>query len=337
MINKLVELKEKSFEYGSKIFNELKQELKKYISTQISGDNEAYTQKFIGLNVVDITNWLYNNSKFYEYLEYSFLGKYYEKKINLIEGIIILIALLIGILMYCLFGLGWIFIIICALLILTLIFVFSKFKTGEPYKAYYNRTMLELLLSIYGISFSISNNSNLTDEELKKIITNTYTKKTTKNNMIFNGNLLNGNILDLELTRTTQYKTKSGETRKKTEKIFKGFYLKIKTNNNKNMLRGNTIKIKADENILSSIAEDTVKGIYESQKDFSFTSEEMNKSFDCKISGYNGFNDVDDMMLTVHKIITPSFEQHLLYLRERYNTFSMNIDDTGIYVDFVNN
>ena len=56
----------------------------------------------------------------------------------------------------------------------------------------------------------------------------------------------------------------------------------------------------------------------------------MNKSFDARISGYNGFNTIDDMMIQVQKILTPSFEEHLLYLRKRYNSFNMNISDNGL-------
>lgn len=334
IIKRLVKLKEKAFEYGTNLINLLQSELSQYAASLLVGDTKQYQEKFIGLNAIDITKWLYSNSNFYKYLEYSFVGKHYEKKINLIKWFIILIALLIGTLIYFIFDYSMIFLIVCAILLLAVLIIFWKLKTGESYKSYYNRTLLQFLLNVYGINFSISNTSNLTDDELKKIINNTYDKKTTTNDMHFNSSLSNGNILDLELIRTNEYKDKDGNIRKSNTKIFDGFYLKMQIENSKNVLRGNTIQIRADENILSSLAEDTVKGIYESQREFSFNSEEMNRSFDCKVSGYQGFNDVDEMLMTVHKIITPSFEQHLLYLRERYNTFSMNIDDSGITATF---
>ena len=138
----------------------------------------------------------------------------------------------------------------------------------------------------------------------------------------------------MKLINTTEYKDKNGNIRKSDNTIFNGFYVKINTTKTHNTLRGNTIKIIENENILSSMAEDTVKGIYENKKEFNFNSEEMNKSFDCKVSGYNGFIDIDEMMHTVHKIITPSFEQHLLYLRSRYNSFNMDINDTGLTATF---
>lgn len=334
MVKKLVKFKEKAFEYGTNAIGSLKGEFDLYLEGLLSEDTIEYQKKFIGLNVIDITNWIYNNAKFYEYLEYSFLGKYYERKLNLIKWLIILLAVLIGTIVYLIIGYGLIFLIACLILLIIAIIIFKKLKTGETYKSYYDRTLLSFLLGIYNISFSISKTSTLTDDELNKIIDNRYDKKTAKNDMSFNSNLSTGKILDLELIRITEYKDKNGNVVKNNSKIFDGFYLNLKINNNKSLLRGNSIQIRADESVFSSITEDTVKGIYENQRDFSFNSEEMNKSFDCKVSGYKGFIDIDDMMITVHKIITPSFEQHLLYLRDRYNTFSMNIDDTGITATF---
>ena len=200
--------------------------------------------------------------------------------------------------------------------------------------SYYKRTFLSFLLSIYGVNFTLNEKSDLLDSEINEIIYNSYNKKKINCSMNFKNNLLDGKITELELIKILERKDKNGNVSKQEKTIFDGFYLKINVNNHNKLLRGNTIKIRADENIISSLAEDTVKGIYESQKEFSFNSEEMNKSFDCKVSGFNGFSDVDDMMITVHKIITPSFEQHLLYLRERYNTFSMNISDYGIVATF---
>jgi len=69
-------------------------------------------------------------------------------------------------------------------------------------------------------------------------------------------------------------------------------------------LKGNKIKIRADESLFSSITEDTFKSIYEGEKEISFNAEEMNKSFDGKITGYYGFNDVDEALIEVNKIIT---------------------------------
>ena len=334
VINNLVKMKEKAFEYGTNLINALKQEIEATISQRTNAYSDEEKKKFIGLNAIDVANLIYNNPKFYEYLKYSFLAKHYQSKINLIEWIIVLVAVLFGILSYVFLGFKMIFIIIAIILVVVVVIVFAKLKTGESYKSYYNRTMLDFILNIYEANFSVNKKLNVTDSELRIITHNSFDKKTLKNKMNFVSELYDGNILDVELVKTVKHRDRDGNVVKNDSKVFDGFYLKINVNSHINMLKGNTVSIIADENILSSLAEDTVKGIYESKREFSFNSEEMNKSFDCRVSGYLGFSDIDDMMMTVHKIITPSFEQHLLYLRERYNSFNMNISDNGIAASF---
>ena len=347
MISKLVKRKEKAFIKGTEYINFLKQDFYKYSSELIYSnlsnngidnlnevEQKKILDKYIGLNVDDVTKYIYNNSNFNEYLKYSFLGKYYEKKIDNIRLLIILLFILVGVGIYFIFDIGLIFIISVIVLIIGLLFILRfLFKDCEKYSSYYNRTMFQFLMNVYGnIGFSIDNSEMLTEEELSNIINYSYDKKSSKNNISFTGSNCSGNILDLELTRVIETKHKDGSVTRHDDKIFDGFYLKININSVKNLLRGNIIKIRNDENILSSLAEDTVRGIYESEKEILFNSEEMNKSFDARISGYNGFSSVDDMMIQVQKILTPSFEQHLLYLRSRYNSFNMNITDSGMSV-----
>ena len=345
MLSKLVKNKEEAFKNGTEIINDLRQEFfiyskdlisKNLMDVGINNLSETDNNRYIGLNVIDVTSYIYNSPKFYEYLKYSFLGKYYNRKISNIELLIILLFVLIGVVIFFIFGFGVIFIISAiALLLGALAILHFVFKTGENYVSYYNRTFLQFLLEIYSdLGFTINNNKSLTNGELDIIIDNSYDKKECKNNIDFSGNLYSGNILDLRLIRTTKKKNGNGSVTEHDDMIFDGFYLKIDTVNNHNVLRGNTIKIRCDENIFSSLAEDTVRGIYESNREISFNSEEMNKSFDARISGYIGFNSVDDIMIQVQKILTPSFEQHLLYLRERYNSFNMNITDSGIVATF---
>lgn len=349
MLSKIVKKKEYAFKKGTYYMDNLKQDCFNYAKDTIYNDlsskgfsnlsNEVMSEimnKYIGLNVDEITKYIYNNNNFDEYLKYSFLGKYYERRITLIQWIIIILFILMGVGIYFIFGLGIVFGILVFLLIIGLLLIFKfLLKSGESYKSYYNRTMLSLLLSIYGnINFNIDGYNSLTDDELKLVMNDIYDKKNIKNNINFSGFNCNGNILDLELIRTIESRDKNGNVTKRDDKIFDGFYLKININNVQNVLRGNSIRIRADENVFSSITEDTVRGIYESQREISFNSEEMNKSFDARISGYNGFETIDDMMIQVQKIITPSFEEHLLYLRERYNSFDMNITDSGIVASF---
>lgn len=331
MLAKLVRKKERSFQRGTEKINALRLEFSNYLD-QYSSRFSQLNDRFIGPNVVDVTNFMYSSQTFYDYMKYSFLGKYYDKQITLIEWLTIILFGLIGLGIYFIFGMGLIFIISVIVLVLGLLLIFMFiFKTGETYSSYYSRTMMSFLYGIYGnVSFNVGGGILLTDDRLKTIIDKNYDKKKWKNNINFNGNNCSGNILDLELIRVIESKNKDGSRTRRDSKIFDGFYLKVDTVNKYNILRGNIIKIRADENILSSLTEDTVKGIYESEKEISFNSEEMNKSFDARISGYNGFNNVDEMMINVQKIITPSFEQHLLYLRERYNSFNMNITDGGV-------
>lgn len=333
-IKKWVKRKEEAFKYGTNCINNLQGLYDGYVNNQLGEDKKSYGDKFIGLNVIDVTNWLYRNDLFYEYVKYSFIAKFYEKKLNFIKFLIIFVDLFLGIISYVIFDLGLIFTISFIILVLALIIIFKILKFGESYSSYYKRTFLSFLLGIYGISFTLNKSGSLLDDEINEIVRQRYDKKKITSSMDFKNSFINGKITELSLIKVLQKRDNNGNVRKQEEKIFDGFYLKINVNNNNNLLRGNTIKILADENMLSSLTEDTVKGIYESQKEFSFNSEEMNKSFDCKVSGYNGFVDIDDMLITVHKIITPSFEQHLLYLRERYNTFSMNISDNGVVATF---
>lgn len=351
IVKKIVKLKEQAFAKGTYAFNQLQNHYNNYIiealkknlsdassvvGVNISGACEQTQNKFIGLNCIEATKYIYTHPQFYEYLKYSFLGKYYEKKLNLITWFIILIAVLIGIIIYIIFGLGIIFGITVIGLIIVLYIIFKFFfKTGESYKSYYERTMMDFLYQLHpNVSYSYNSKAYLGTEEIKEIINKVYTKSNFRNGLSFSSSLASGKVLDMKLIKTTERKNQNGTVTKTDETFFDGFYLKININHESKFLRGNVIKIKEDENILSSLAEDTVRGIYESDLEFSFNSEEMNKSFDCKISGYNGFNDVDEMMMQVHKIITPSFEQHLLYLRERYNSFNMNISDDGIVATF---
>ena len=330
---KIITRKAEAFKNGTRIISELKIDFDNYYNQTI-GDS-INKENYIGINPIDITKFIYNNDKFYEYVKYSFLGKHYEKQLTLLYLIIVLIALIIDIILYFIFKFGLIFIISTVLLGSIIFIIFAFMGKDESYSNYYNRTMVNFILSIYNnLNFKLDRNKTLLDNDIKQIIYNLYDKKKFNNNISFNCSLASGNIIDMNLIKTRNIKDNNGNIRKKDEEIFDGFYLKINTANNNNLLRGNTIRIKADENILSSMAEDTVKGMYESNLEFNFNSEEMNKSFDCKISGYRGFNDVDEMMMTVHKIITPSFEEHLLYLRERYNTFNMNISDNGIIAAF---
>lgn len=82
----------------------------------------------------------------------------------------------------------------------------------------------------------------------------------------------------------------------------------------------------------SSLLEDSVNSIHQKANDFSFNSEELNKSFDCLVE-HKSSNNVDDYMHTAHQIITPFFEEILLFLRDRYNTFNLKISNDEIFLN----
>ena len=330
MLAKWVKKKTEAFKEGTKKFEEFWIGYNTYFRAK---SNQS--DKHIGLNVIDVTNFIYNSGLFYDFVYFSIIGKKYERKILLFEVLIIVLAIILDVIAYLYFKLGLLYWIITVLLVVVLFIIFKFLETGEGYHDYYNRTMKSFILNLYpGTKYESKGNIGIKNEEISSIITQSFDETSFKNNVSFGNTLFNGNILDMTLTDIREVRDKNGNTRKERTEIFDGFYLKININNNVNRLRGNTIKIKADESLFSSITEDTVKGIYESDKEFNFNSEEMNKSFDCKISGYNRFADVDEMMMEVHKLITPSFEQHLLFLRERYNSFNMNISDDGIVATF---
>ena len=94
-----------------------------------------------------------------------------------------------------------------------------------------------------------------------------------------------------------------------------------------NVLNGSIIKIRDDHNITSALFEDTVNSIIQRKREFSFNSETLNKHLDCKIARTGFTSDVDQKMFEVTKIITPAFEEKLLFLDERYNSFNMNLSD----------
>lgn len=232
-------------------------------------------------------------------------------------------------------GLTWLSGILCAIILIVMYFVTKILNTGESYKSYYERTFLDLILNSFNkMSFTLDTTRQLNEGEIDSIINILYNKPITSDNLNFISDISNGNICNLKLVYEKQRTNKEGRTIKNSETVFDGFYIKSNLTKNYGKLKGNTIKIKADESLFSSLTEDTIKGVYESDLEFNFNSEEMNKSFDCKITGYSGFSDVDSMMMQVNKIITPSFEQHLLYLKERFNTFNMNLNDSSITISF---
>jgi len=328
MLKKLVKRKLNAFAKGTSIIEDLKIEHQEKVKNARGDDLYA---NFIGLNAIDTTSFVYESNTFYEYLKYAFVGKYYDRKISTIKTLIACFFILLGVLTYIFLGHRTLTYIIDVVLLVVMIIVLVKLKTGESYSSFYNRTFLTFLCNTYiNPVFDFSTLKTADDEDLRQIIRYSYDKKFVTGPIGFQGTKCDGLVTDLRLVSTSKVRDRDGNTREVDTTVFDGFYLKIDVPNHVDLLKGNVIRIRADENIFSAIAEDTIKGIYESEKEIAFNSEEMNKSFDAKISGYKGFNSIDDVLLEVKKIITPSFENHLLYLRARYNSFNMNISDNGL-------
>ena len=64
--------------------------------------------------------------------------------------------------LYYLLGFGWLFGILCVLLIIIMYFLMKILNTGETYKSYYNRTFLSLILNSFNkISFALNTSRQL--------------------------------------------------------------------------------------------------------------------------------------------------------------------------------
>lgn len=326
LISKFNNGKIKAINKGISKCQELKILMNKYSKSSSLGDND----KFCGVDPIDYCDNLFEQNEYIDYVKISMIAKHYERLYILI--CIIYIAIYFC-LMYVLYNsISLIIFSAIALILGAILVLIIAFNSSMSYKKYYKKTIYDLLFSYGNLEYNL-NNKSLDDLSIKEIIYNDYTSKMSKNNMNFSGSVF-GNINDIELKNTKKIKDKKGNEVSHTSKVFKGFYLKINSNKAFNLLKGNVINIIQDENLVSSLLEDTVKGIYESDLEFNFNSEELNKSLDCKVSGYKGFVDADGVLMSVNKIITPSFEQHLLYLRKRYNSFNMKISDKCLIVSF---
>lgn len=342
MLKKLVKRKQKAFSKASSKLIELQREYQKKTGEYIIGktseiasvtdkvDQGRLKNNYIGLNVLDSTKFIYESSSFYNYMQYAFAGKYYDRKIRNIKTLIAILFIIAGVILFFVLGKGILTYILEAILLIVMIVVLVKLKTGESYESFYRRTFLTFLNSTYSDPvFDCNTLQPLLDSDIRQITRRSYDRKKMRGPIGFSGTKCDGVVTDLELIDKTEVR-QNGQTREVETIVFDGMVLKINILNPISLLKGNVIRIKADENIFSAIGEDTIRGIYESEKEILFNSEEMNKSFDARISGHNGFNSVDEVLLVAKKILTPSFENHLLYLRKRYNTFSVDISDNYI-------
>ena len=168
---------------------------------------------------------------------------------------------------------------------------------------------------------------SITKDFLDKYLDINYSKYFTKFNYNFESKYEVGDDFELELKKLIKTKDNEGNESTKEETIFDGFSIVSENKQPYKILNGSIIKIREDENVLSALLEDSVNSIVHNNRDFSFNSEKLNKHLDCTLTRTGFTSDVDQKMFEVTKIITPSFEEKLLFLDERYNAFNMNISD----------
>ena len=327
MFNVLVKKRNEAFAKGKELINILSNETLKY---NYSFDTFGNQDKYLGASVIDITNFIYTNNNFYEYVKYSLIGKKYDRIIKIFLYIILALFILIIKLVFDYFG-RYIAIIVGAVEIFIYVLLILKANTSNNYKKYYYNTFLNFILNPFDSDSKYSLNSiSLSDDDIKNNIALKFTSKSFINGIFANIKNDRAKLTDILLKNKREISNSDGTKVIKNETVLNGLYLKIDFADSYNVLKGNHLRIIEDENLLSYLAEDTAKGIYESNLEYNFNSEEMNKAFDCKMSGYAGFIDKEDALHTVAKIITPSFEEHLLYLKGRYNAFNMDITDKYI-------
>ena len=259
------------------------------------------------------------------------MAKYWQKKISGILTLAIIIAIVIAVLVYFLTKSIPVTVIVSIIALIIVLIINKSLNKGETYQSFYKRTMYKIIFKVLeGFNIEFKNVNVLTKDELQKNIKTHFDKMSSSERKTFTSDFCAGELFNLKLKQEYQVKSKDGSTRTETKEVFDGFYLTINYKKSFDFLKGASINIRADESLLSSLTEDTVNSIYQSDKYFEFNSEELNKALDCHIRGTNAFGDIDDLMMQINKIITPTFEEYLLFLKERYNAFNMTITDSSI-------
>lgn len=288
--------------------------------------NDNFSPTYTPKEMLDL---LYNSNEYRNFVIDSLVLKKICKKIfslQLSVFLTLLFALFATLAFIKLTALKIIFSII--LIFIGFIFFFS-FKTGKSYQQYYNETMVQILnMAVNEYTITSKEKNTLFDKNFINNHLNIHYDKYSMNyNCKFESQYEVGDEFELTLTDIVETKDKDGNTTKKEETVFDGFSIVSRNKQPHSVLNGSIIKIRDDHNIASALLEDTVNSIIQSKKDFSFNSEKLNKHLDCRLSRTGLTSDVDQKMFEVTKIITPAFEEKLLFLDERYNAFNMNLSD----------
>lgn len=324
----LIAKKDKAMEKGYQSYEILRNYIKN--DMQVNKEN-CYTPK-------EMLNLLYNSKQYENFVVDSLVAKKFCDKITMIKIIaaFLFLGALAAILSF--IGLNALGIILAVIDVVLMVLFFLLFKEGKTYSEYYVETMVRILgmsTSEYAISRRNKNNNNTVQSKnqiinkdfINRNIDMNYDKYKVKHNCKFESNYEMGEDFDLELINVIKSKDSNGNTRTREETIFDGFSIVSRNKQPHNVLNGSVIKIRADHNLLSSLTEDTINSMVQSKREFSFNSETLNKHLDCRIRRTGLTADVDQKMFEVTKIITPAFEDRMLFLDERYNAFNMNLSD----------
>lgn len=318
----LISKKKAAMEQGYQSYEVLKNYVSEKMKEEIL-DTDECTPYFTPKEMLDL---LYSSSQYEDFVINSLVLKKICTKLAIIQ-----ITILIAITLLCVGIFTFLKLTIVGItlaIILDIAFLF-KFKSGKSYQEYYNETMTKILnmaVSEYTIKPTTAKTS-ITKDFLDKYLDINYSKYFTKFNYNFESKYEVGNDFELELKKLIKTKDNEGNDSTKEETIFDGFSIVSKNKQPYKILNGSIIKIREDENVLSALLEDSVNSIVHNNRDFSFNSEKLNKHLDCTLTRTGFTSDVDQKMFEVTKIITPSFEEKLLFLDERYNAFNMNISD----------
>ena len=318
----LISKKKAAMEQGYQSYEVLKNYVSEKMKEEIL-DTDECTPCFTPKEMLDL---LYSSSQYEDFVINSLVLKKICTKLAIIQITILIAITLLCVGIFTFFKLTIVGIILA--IILDIAFLF-KFKSGKSYQEYYNETMTKILnmaVSEYTIKQTTAKTS-ITKDFLDKYLDINYSKYFTKFNYNFESKYEVGDDFELELKKLIKTKDNEGNESTKEETIFDGFSIVSKNKQPHKILNGSIIKIREDENVLSALLEDSVNSIVHNQRDFSFNSEKLNKHLDCTLTRTGFTSDVDKKMFEVTKIITPSFEEKLLFLDERYNAFNMNISD----------
>ena len=293
---------------------------------QIDLNNNDYSLTYTPTEMLDL---LYNSIEYRNFVIDSLVLKKICKKIFALQLSVFLFLLLVLFATLVLIKLTALKIIFSIILVVIGLVFFFSFKTGKSYQQYYNETMVKILnMSVNEYTITGRNNSTSFDKNyINKHLSIHYDKYSINHICKFESKYEIGDEFELELTDIVETKDKDGNTIRTEETVFDGFSITSKNKRPHNILNGSIIKIRDDNNIASALLEDTVNSMIQNKRDFSFNSEQLNKHLDCRLARTGLTSDVDQKMFEVTKIITPAFEEKLLFLDERYNSFNMNLSD----------